>query len=48
MNQNNNNFSSSGMKKLKHELFRKSLNRTANSKGCSCRNSNKNSNKGKK
>lgn len=41
------NFSSSGMKKLKQELFRKQLNRTANTTGCSCRNKKKNSNKGK-
>lgn len=48
MNFQGNNYSPSGMKKLKEELFRKQLNRQANSKGCSCRNQNKNVNKGKK
>lgn len=34
-------FSNSDLKKRKEILFRKSLNRQANAKGCSCRNKGK-------
>lgn len=34
-------FSNSDLKKRKEILFRKSLNRQANNKGCSCRNGGK-------